>query len=270
MFEFYGTEGTGKTELLLNLVTAMILPKEWNSLQLNGLNAGVIFIDTDYKFQILRLVNIMEKRIVGMTEGKSLDIQEKTSSEEIENLVKECLKKLMIIRCCSSFQLLVTLHSLESTISNNPDIASIMIDSISAFYWIDRSNGGENISAQETNMKNIVEILSKLVNNYNLVLFTTKAAHFKSKNKESEKNEDKWTSKDIASKGDKTASPALHKQTKDIHTEFLCKSWHKFVKHRLILQKYSKCFSIYSNSLNVDIEFSINDDGICFKKEKKV
>jgi hypothetical protein len=52
----------------------MILPKEWNSLQLNGSNAGVIFIDTDYKFQILRLVNIMEKRIVRTTEGKSLDI----------------------------------------------------------------------------------------------------------------------------------------------------------------------------------------------------
>jgi DNA-repair protein XRCC2 len=63
VYEFYGSEGTGKTELLLNLITSMILPKEWNSLQLNGSNAGVIFIDTDYKFQILRLVNLMEKRI---------------------------------------------------------------------------------------------------------------------------------------------------------------------------------------------------------------
>jgi hypothetical protein len=39
--------------------------------------------------------------------------------------------------------------------------------------------------------------------------------------------EDKWTSNEIAFKGDNSASPALHKQTKDIHTEFLCKSWHK-------------------------------------------
>ncbi|CAG2236513.1 DNA repair protein XRCC2-like isoform X2 [Mytilus galloprovincialis] len=252
VYELYGVEGSGKTELLLSIVTSIILPKDWNGYNLNGANAGVIFIDTDYKFQILRLVNIMEKRIMGKTEHDKLDTSKKTSSNDIEVLVKECLKKIMIVRCTSSFQLLVTLHSLESTISNNPDIAVIMIDSISAFYWIDRCNGGENIGAQETNMKHIVQQLSKLVKNYNLVLFATKALNFKKTNKENE------------SKGDNCASPSEKKVLKDNHAEFLCKSWYKFVKHRLIFHK-EKSFSVYCNSLKVDIQFTINEGGICFK-----
>ena len=62
--EFSGQEGSGKTEMLLHLIANCILPKSWKDLKLNGRSVGVVFVDTDYHFQLLRLVTIMEHRIL--------------------------------------------------------------------------------------------------------------------------------------------------------------------------------------------------------------
>lgn len=230
----------------------MILPSEWKGYNLKGADASIIFIDTDYKFQILRLVNLIEKRMTNCVDcGDKTVIGSKVSSDDIEELVKESLRKLIIIRCTSSFHFLMTLHSLETVVSNNPDIAVLMIDSISTYYWLDRCNGGENIQAQEKNMKLIVEQVTKLVNSYSLVLFATKAVNFKKTKRENE---------------DDCPSPHARKVLKDDHAEYLCKPWHKFVKHRFIFSKQPTSFSIYCSTLNVDVSFVIDDSGLKFIK----
>ncbi|XP_025947394.1 DNA repair protein XRCC2 isoform X2 [Apteryx rowi] len=55
--EFHGPEGTGKTEMLYHLIARCILPKSGG-----GLEVEVMFIDTDYHFDMLRLVTILEHR----------------------------------------------------------------------------------------------------------------------------------------------------------------------------------------------------------------
>ncbi|XP_061164009.1 DNA repair protein XRCC2-like [Saccostrea echinata] len=249
VIELYGPEGTGKTEILLNIVAHTILPKSWKSVPLNGKDASVIFIDNDYKFSILRLVALMESRINMIL--KNLDQHEHTTND-VEMLIQKCLSRLSLIRCSSSAELLVTLYSLEQTILSNPNLAVIMIDSISAFYWIDKCNCGESLSAQERNMRLITEVLSQFVNDFSLIVIATKCELFKKKTPK----EDSYSE-----------TPSNTVPDKMDHQEFLCKPWGQLVTQRYILEKQSakktfKCqIEISKNNISV-IKFKITENGI--------
>ncbi|XP_057272508.1 DNA repair protein XRCC2 isoform X3 [Pezoporus wallicus] len=76
VIEFHGPEGTGKTEMLYHLVARCIIPKSGG-----GLEVEVMFIDTDYHFDMLRLVTILENRLAQRT----------------EEMIKQCLGRLFLI-----------------------------------------------------------------------------------------------------------------------------------------------------------------------------
>ncbi|CAH1246856.1 XRCC2 [Branchiostoma lanceolatum] len=154
--EFYGPEGTAKTEMLLHLTARCILPTSQG-----GLEAGVVFVDTDYHFDILRLVTVLEGRLETTDEDR----------------VKQCLRRLYIVRCNSSEQLVITLHSLEHIIASSSEVSLLIVDSISAFYWLDRSTD-DSISGQELNQRRCVDILSRYLSDYGIVLIATKQALF--------------------------------------------------------------------------------------------
>ncbi|XP_060065741.1 DNA repair protein XRCC2-like [Ylistrum balloti] len=254
VLEIYGSEGCGKTEMLLHIACSLILPKTWRGWNFGGCGASVVFFDTDYKFSILRLVTLLEKKILAflnqneqVTTTENLCASFTPNTGDVEILIKDSLKRLIVLQCKSSMQLLATLHSLETKISTNPDICVIMIDSISAFYWLDRCAGGESVTAQEHVMNLIVDILTHLVNDYNLVLFATKSAYFKRKLKESEK-------------GDESGTADMD------HFEFLSRNWSRFVKHRLVLMRdFSNVIQFSVNCSSWQKKFTIAENGISFK-----
>ena len=209
------------------MIVRCILPEYWNNLHLGGHNAGVILLDTDMKFSILRLVQLIEKYILHKVSEKPGLVN--LDSEVLEKFIIDSLQNLHILRCSDSDKFVLTLHNLESLLCNDPNIAAIMIDSISAFYWIDRMNGGDSIPSQEANMKNATEVLSKLVNSYNLVLFATKNAVFKKKSQDSYGDEERL---DLGAEKNR-----LNEDLDLQHAEFMCKAWQKLVSHRLILVK---------------------------------
>ena len=76
-----------------------------------------------------------------------------------------------------------------------------MIDSLSAFYWLDRSAGGESLGHQESNQRKLVNILQKYVQQYHVVLIATKQSIFV--------NTEKSTNR-----------------------EYLCQAWQRLVNYR--------------------------------------
>ncbi|EDO38351.1 predicted protein, partial [Nematostella vectensis] len=192
--EFYGKEGCGKTEMLLHLAANCIMPRSWHELYLGGKGVSVIFIDTDYHFQILRLIAIMEYR-----------------TAESETLIKQCLTRLFIVRCNSSVELLATLLSMEQLIICKPEICVMMIDSLSAFYWVDRSSGGESLQDQQENIRKTTSVLSRFSRENHLVIFTTVHAIFGNNTKEMMRNQD-----------------------------YLCKAWQQSVKYRYMFTKQTE------------------------------
>ncbi|MEE6467307.1 hypothetical protein FKM82_007201 [Ascaphus truei] len=187
--------------MLCHLISRCILPKSEG-----GLQVEVIFIDTDYHFDMLRLVTILEHRLLQST----------------EDTVKQCLGRFFLVYCSNSVQLLLTLYSLENMFCSRPSLCLLILDSISSFYWIDRSNGGEIISKQEANLKKCTELLHKLLKEYQLVLFaSTQTIMQKFSNDRSE-----------------GFSHSVKQSSASVEFKpYLCKSWQLMTTHRILFTK---------------------------------
>lgn len=80
-----------------------------------------------------------------------------------EALLRSCLSRLLVVHCSSSSQLLLTLHFLETSLVSRPSLALLFIDSISAFYWQDRYEGGASGSKQEERLSSCAALLARLL-----------------------------------------------------------------------------------------------------------
>ncbi|NWU61705.1 XRCC2 protein, partial [Pterocles burchelli] len=238
VIEFHGPEGTGKTEMLYHLTARCIIPKS-----AGGLEVEVMFIDTDYHFDMLRLVTILENRLAQRT----------------EEVIKQCLGRLFLVNCNSSTQLLLTLYSLENMFCAHPSLCLLILDSISAFYWIDRSNGGESLNLQEMNLKKCANFLEKLVREHHLALFATTQTLMQ-----------KSTSTNSA---ESFFPLKLQHETDTEYRPYLCKSWQQMVTHRIFFSKQcnsgnSKAFTVLSCHLKknhvVKRSFSVAECGVQF------
>ncbi len=235
VIELYGTTSSAKTELLYHILTQCILPASWKGVQLNGCSIGVVYVDTEYQFSMLRLFAILEKQILQQMEKFKMDNDEQMvmpSGEEVEEFIKNSLSKLHMVRCNSSEQLIISLHSLETLLANHPDICILMLDSISAFYWVDRTNAGEGATAQEDMQRKTVDILQRLIKEYNLVLFATKPAIVQ---RTKRFQQDLQGTVAEASPLNVSISETVTDQIE--HYEYLCNSWHKLVSHRYIIMR---------------------------------
>ncbi|XP_053459070.1 DNA repair protein XRCC2-like [Nycticebus coucang] len=234
--EFHGPEGTGKTEMLYHLTARCILPKSEG-----GLEVEVSFIDTDHHFDMLRLVTVLEHRL----------------SESSEEVIKCCLGRFFLAYCSSSTHLLLTLYSLETLFCSHPSLCLLIVDSLSAFYWIDLVNGGESINLQESTLKKCSQFLEKLVNEYRLVLVATTQTLMQKTSSSPEE-------------------PSAFRRPCDVDVDYrpyLCKAWQQVVKHRIFFSKQddsnsSNQFSILSHRLksnNLEKHvFIIGESGVKF------
>lgn len=257
--EFSGQEGSGKTEMLLHLIANCILPKSWKDLKLNGRSVGVVYVDTDYHFQLPRLVTIMEHRILNSIKdtqtGAFLQNNRSNTVENIpgsdsahypekysdyEDFIKSCLGRLFIVHCNSSIQLLATVLSLEKLLAAKPEVGVFMIDSLSAFYWLDRCDGGSQ-SHQEHKQRKIVDAIRNYTQQYRVVVIATKQAIFGSSDK-------------------------------SMNREHLCQAWQRLVNYRFEFDKnkgqngmnqiYSACRTYQLSKKH--LRFYIKESGIEF------
>ncbi|OXB63307.1 hypothetical protein ASZ78_008240 [Callipepla squamata] len=236
VIEFHGPEGTGKTEMLYHLIARCIIPKSGG-----GLEVEVMFIDTDYHFDMLRLVTILEHRL----------------GQSTEETMKCCLGRLFLVNCNSSTQLLLTLYSLENMFCTHPSLCLLILDSISAFYWIDRSNGGESLNSQEMNLKKCANLLEKLVREHHLALFATTQSLMQKSTNPSE-----------------SFFPVkLQHEIDADYRPYLCKSWQQMVTYRIFFSKpfnssNSKAFTFVSCHLKrnhaVKRSFTVSECGVQF------
>lgn len=186
--EFFGNEGTGKSEMLLNILAGCIVPQH---------KQCVIFIDTDCHFSIIRLVQILEHRLFSNVS---------VCVENREKIIRDCLSRLYYFRCHSSIQLVETTESLKAILPKKPEICCIMIDSISAFYWQNRSSLGESLSEQELHQRRLVSTLKSLVFNYSLAVFATRGMF----------------------------AGAIGRNRDDPTQSFMSQQWQKFIRHKFM------------------------------------
>lgn len=173
--EISGEPSTGKTLLLTQFIVKCVLPAEWKHIHIGGLKAGVVLLNTDHHFHTYKLVSVMESYLSNVGRFKV---------DEVEEIVKEALGRLIIYNIADSVQLNVTMYSLQTVISNQPEISLILLDSVSAFYWQDSVGGG--IRKMDLYTKTVIKTMQKILGDFKGTIIYTRPTYFQSKNNKPE------------------------------------------------------------------------------------
>lgn len=146
-----GSSGTGKSELIMKIITAMILPKRWGDVELPGNGYNVVLFDTDLNFNVKRQLELIIDRIQG-----SMD-EDNASSE---SLLKDIMNRMWVLKCKDALELKTSLTSLNrriKSLDNQQELSKsrwlFVVDSIDAFYWAERN---ESLSVKNLEMVRIL------------------------------------------------------------------------------------------------------------------
>ncbi|XP_071491195.1 DNA repair protein XRCC2-like [Diadema antillarum] len=194
-----------------------------------------------------------EQHISHNLEGNSKQSLFSPSEEEVESFLKSCLKKLYIVKIVTSDQLIITLHSLESLLANQCGISVVLVDTISAFHWLDKMSGGDSVLHQGTNQKLAFTALSRLLKDYHLVAFAAKAALV---TKRAQSDPDAEHGDDSRTPHSRATPSALGFTPRTEHHEFMSKEWTRLVSHRIVLERHDSSAPLMVNGIQVYSTFS--------------
>ncbi|KAI8980681.1 hypothetical protein BD414DRAFT_464908 [Trametes punicea] len=139
VLEIQGPAASGKTHFVYHMIVTCLLPEHHRDTELGGWGKAAVLIDTDGKFSIRRLHDLLLSRLRRFLGGDDVT----DASTSLEDLAAEYLRNLHVFRPTSSAQLAITLlhlpnyHATDRRLQNK-EIGILAIDSMSAFYWRDR------------------------------------------------------------------------------------------------------------------------------------
>ena len=92
--ELVGASGTGKSEILMQIMANCVLPKKWDDVEIGGNEGGVVLFDNDFHFDLFRFSTILEHRVNASlrSAGHAADL------DSLESFIRSCLHRLHIIR----------------------------------------------------------------------------------------------------------------------------------------------------------------------------
>jgi hypothetical protein len=186
IIELNGSENSGKTELLMHLLSRCLLPSKWKietedkqevCLDLSEYSAlrdtqKCILIDTELKFNVLRFYTIIERRIKTKLNSTGIKIE----SNKLKNFIKELMQNLTVYKCNSSEQYLMTLAACERFIkveqrTNGNKQIPVFIDSINSNYEFTDRLLHNDVDYTE---KFMITILNRIISKLNVIIIATK------------------------------------------------------------------------------------------------
>ncbi|GER27508.1 DNA repair protein XRCC2 homolog [Striga asiatica] len=305
--EIAGPSPSAKTLILTQAAISCVLPKERNAVQYGGLERNVFFIDLDCRFDAVSFSRALESRINGANAGLfshvslGLRSMKRNEKEYDKEFFVSCMRRFMYTRCYNSFEFLATLKwkgtepVVVSVIYTNVSILvklhlllqtlhyqilrdkekqgttayMLIIDSIGAFYWMDRAlssssagtNNRKSLSLQ-TITEAIVQEIQRLLQVHPMLVLAAKSATFGDMQSASEviRNPGKWA--------DEQSLDSCGPRSILSHRDYMPSVWQSFVSHRVLLRpsdsesKYHNRPAFTTEWLLPPLKFS---DGWCYR-----
>ncbi|XP_043713341.1 DNA repair protein XRCC2 homolog [Telopea speciosissima] len=241
--EIVGPSPSAKTQILVQAAISCVLPREWNGVYYGGLERLVIYFDLDCRFDILRLSESLKLHI--MEANRSSNVNNQGPNEDFnfnEELFVSCMKRFLYVRCYNSFEFLASLKTLHCQLQKECEahgvgVHILMIDSISAFYWVDRASamlsiGGDkrkSISLQSV-AETVVQEIQKLLEVQPMLVLASKATIFGDGSLSSEAKR-KWSSQDTSDLKTSRMDPQKYS-----YRDYMPSVWQSFITHRVLVR----------------------------------
>lgn len=161
--ELTGESNCGKSFFLTHIIAKALIQ-----------GTRIILIETDNTMNFSTLITLLESDL------KKEENSEEISSEKQMEIIENCLKNLIILRCYNDFDLEVVLLSKldEILLADLMNITLIAVDSISAYYWTEFNP--EEPMRMDTYFTNILKRFKRICDDYNLILAYTRPSSFTS------------------------------------------------------------------------------------------
>ncbi|BDA43663.1 DNA repair protein XRCC2 [Coccomyxa sp. Obi] len=221
VLELCGPAGAGKSESLIQVAAAQVLPRNWRGEQL-GVEENVVFFDLDRTFDTLRLYQVLACRL------RNTPNQQPSREDEVIAAAEECLRRFYLVPCSSSFSFLAALRTcgvLIDRLKGEGGVQLLLVDNVAAFYWLDRAapplsactmdpSKDAHLGLQQAHACIAAE-LQALMREHRLAVIATKQAVLSASSSAFDRPEavDVWA-----------------------HREFLPKAWQDIVSMRLLLR----------------------------------
>ncbi|KAL6840127.1 hypothetical protein ACP4OV_029937 [Aristida adscensionis] len=286
--EITGPSNSGKSHLLLMAAVQCILPKEWEGIYFGGLGKAVVYLDLDCRFDVLRLAQILRNRIAegyGSTHSKHGELEKDDAKDKFRcssdnMLFSECMQRFLYVSCYNSPEFIAALKTVRARATSEVigvDIYFLMIDSIGAFYWIDRAtqpiqdNKGKSLQSVT---EIVVQEIRKFLQLQPALVLVTKAPIY-GEGTMTSNDFNRGSSKYILEDSTVFAYSGHEEEQTLSYREFMPSIWQSLVTHRINLQvdeEFSSLhekdvFSMHTSewvqpSLKTKEKFAIRDDGI--------
>ncbi|XP_060082548.1 DNA repair protein RAD51 homolog 3-like [Ylistrum balloti] len=159
--EFCGAPGTGKTQICMQLAVDAQIPE-----CLGGLEAEVIYIDTEGSFIVERLVDIVTASVEHCKHIAGGD----QDSEGLRSFTPEnVLSRIHYYRCHDYIELLATIHLLPDFAKQHPKVRLVIVDSV-AFHF---RHDFDDMSLRTRLLTSTAQNLIKLATTYELAVVLT-------------------------------------------------------------------------------------------------
>ncbi|XP_021370414.1 DNA repair protein RAD51 homolog 3-like [Mizuhopecten yessoensis] len=159
--EFCGAPGTGKTQICMQLAVDAQIPE-----CLGGLEAEVIYIDTEGSFIVERLVDIVTATVEHCKEIAGGD----QDSGELGDFTPErVLSRMHYYRCHDYIELLATIHLLPDFIKQHSKVRLVIVDSV-AFHF---RHDFDDMSLRTRLLTSTAQNLIKLATTFELAVVLT-------------------------------------------------------------------------------------------------
>ncbi|CAL4960239.1 unnamed protein product [Urochloa decumbens] len=284
--EIAGPSNSGKSHLLLMAAVQCILPKELDGIYFGGLGKSVMYLDLDCRFDVLRLAQILRNRIAeGSAHLRNGDLEKDGTKDEFQcsfenTLFSDCMRRFLYVRCYNSSEFTAALKTVQSQSRSEVlgvSIYFVMIDSIGAFYWIDRASQ----SVRESKGKSLQSVTETVVHEIRkflqlqpaLVLVTKAPVYAEGTTTANDFN--RGSSKYVPEDSTVLRYPRQEEERTLSYREYMPSIWQSFVTHRINLQEEAEVPSVQENkvfsthtsewvrpSLKTKEKFSIVDDGV--------
>ncbi|KMZ67225.1 DNA repair protein XRCC2-like protein [Zostera marina] len=271
VLEIIGPSPSAKSEVLLQASIYCVLPK----LHFGGLERLVMYLDLDCRFDVSRFAQCLKTRL--------MQTHQHDEGFYNDELFQTCMSRFLYMRCHDSIEFLTSLKTIQSEIPKIKELHGIsvhflMIDSIGAYFWMDRFHGPhhfkdikrENMSLQSI-MENVSREIRKILQVHPMLVLATKATILGLETSTSEeKRHGRCSFNDVTSSNVSNRDAEKHS-----HKEYMPSSWQLFVTHRIFLRisdeksddRKDENYPIYTSKwimplLHFSDRFRVGDDGI--------
>lgn len=171
IIEISGESNTGKTYHLMELIALTILPKAYG-----GKGASAVVIDNNSNFHVPNtLERILEKHLFhhDMSTSHSNETEDlRQATTHIKDTVFSSLDRVFLFKCYTPDDFELALLHTSMLLEDNLNISLIAIDSITSFYWCERT-----MIRMDSYIARILKEIKKLGTEFGTIAVYTKLPH---------------------------------------------------------------------------------------------